>query len=242
MLPVTRPILPPHSDHGSSNCAVEFWGGRSIVTSASRSSAPRTIGALSKGRFFNQAIPGRFQIRLSCELQADAPAAQLPARCQRREVSSWRAPCAAHTDRQPDYRLRQPRRCLPNSFPSRIYHAVLDETKRASVRERDLPAHVVGLLRDRHPALYNRSSIARFCAACWRECSGCWIRQPLSRWPASRALSQARSRLGPESLLKLVRAHSGRNRGEANQGRVVLGVAIDRRRRQHAGHRRYFRR
>jgi len=39
-------------------------------------------------------------------------------------------------------------------FPVEKIHEVLDQTNRASVRERDLPAHVVVLLRHRAGAVY----------------------------------------------------------------------------------------
>jgi len=54
--------------------------------------------------------------------------------------------------------------------------AVLRETKRASVRERDLPAHVV-VYYVIALALYMRSSYARCCVVCWKAFSGCWIRR-----------------------------------------------------------------
>ena len=62
-------------------------------------------------------------------------------------------------------------------FPREKVVAVLEQTGRASVRERDLPApvvvyYVIAL------ALNCVPPIARCCAACWRGCSGCWIRQP----------------------------------------------------------------
>jgi len=59
-------------------------------------------------------------------------------------------------------------------FPREKVRAVLEQTGPASVRERDLPAHmvvyyVIAL------ALYMRSSYrAKFSAVCWKGCSGCW--------------------------------------------------------------------
>lgn len=57
-------------------------------------------------------------------------------------------------------------------FPVEKIHDVLAQTNRASVRERDLPAHVV-VYYVIALALYMRSSYRRYCVACWKACSGC---------------------------------------------------------------------
>ena len=56
-------------------------------------------------------------------------------------------------------------------FPADKVHAVLKDTKRSSVRQRDLPAHVV-VYYVIALALYMRSSCRRFCAVCWKACNG----------------------------------------------------------------------
>jgi hypothetical protein len=58
-------------------------------------------------------------------------------------------------------------------FPVEKVREVLKETGRASVRQRDLPAHVV-IYYVIALALYMRSSYPKSCAVCWRACSGCW--------------------------------------------------------------------
>ncbi len=58
-------------------------------------------------------------------------------------------------------------------FPVEKVRAVLQQTGRASVRQRDLPAHVV-IYYVIALALYMRSSYRRCCAACWRVCGGRW--------------------------------------------------------------------
>jgi hypothetical protein len=58
-------------------------------------------------------------------------------------------------------------------FPIEKIREVLKQTNRASVRERDLPAHVV-IYYVIALALYCGPPIAKFCAACWKACSGSW--------------------------------------------------------------------
>ena len=60
-------------------------------------------------------------------------------------------------------------------FPAETVRAVLQQTERASIRERDLPAHVavyyvIAL------ALYMHCPMAKSCAACWKDFSGCGSR------------------------------------------------------------------
>ncbi len=102
-------------------------------------------------------------------------------------------------------------------FPREKVREVLTETGRASVRERDLPAHVVvyyviGL------ALYMRSS--------YREVLRCllegvqWLLDPSAtvRVAGKSGISQARSRLGPEPLRRLYDALVGPIAGERTRG------------------------
>src|SRR6516225_3573609 len=87
-------------------------------------------------------------------------------------------------------------------FPVQKIHEVLEETKRASVRERDLPAHVV---------VYYVIALALYMRSSYREVLRCllegvqWLRDPSSKVKVAgkSGISQARSRLGAEPLKKL---------------------------------------
>jgi Insertion element 4 transposase N-terminal len=63
-------------------------------------------------------------------------------------------------------------------FPREKVDEILRRTERASVRERDLPAHVV-VYYVIALALYMRSSYREVLRCCWKACSGCSI--PRSR-------------------------------------------------------------
>ena len=90
-------------------------------------------------------------------------------------------------------------------FPRERVDAVLEETGRASVRERDLPARVV---------VYYIIALALYMRSSYREVLRCllegvqWLLDPSAAVKvASKAgISQARSRLGPEPLQKLYEA------------------------------------
>ena len=87
-------------------------------------------------------------------------------------------------------------------FPAAKVREVLQETKRASRRERDLPAHVV---------VYYVIALALYMRSSYREVLRCllegvqWLLDPsVSVKVAGKSgISQARSRLGPEPLKKL---------------------------------------
>ena len=87
-------------------------------------------------------------------------------------------------------------------FPVQKIHEVLEETKRASVRERDLPAHVV---------VYYVIALALYMRSSYREVLRCllegvqWLLDPSSKVKVAgkSGISQARSRLGSEPLQKL---------------------------------------
>jgi hypothetical protein len=93
-------------------------------------------------------------------------------------------------------------------FPAEKIHEVLKETNRASVRERDLPAHVV---------VYYVIALALYMRSSYREVLRCllegvqWLLNPSAkvRVAGKSGISQARSRLGVEPLKKLYDAVVG---------------------------------
>ncbi len=90
-------------------------------------------------------------------------------------------------------------------FPVEKIHEVLEQTKRASVRERDLPAHVV---------VYYVIALALYMRSSYREVLRCllegvqWLLDPsvAVKVAGKSGISQARSRLGSEPLRKLYEA------------------------------------
>jgi hypothetical protein len=90
-------------------------------------------------------------------------------------------------------------------FPAEKIHKVLEETKRASVRERDLPAHVV---------VYYVIALALYMRSSYREVLRCllegvqWLLDPSTKVKVAgkSGISQARSRLGAEPLKSLYNA------------------------------------
>jgi len=89
-------------------------------------------------------------------------------------------------------------------FPAEKIHEVLKQTHRASVRERDLPAHVV---------VYYVIALALYMRSSYREVLRCllegvqWLLNPSAkvRIAGKSGISQARSRLGAEPLQRLYR-------------------------------------
>ena len=87
-------------------------------------------------------------------------------------------------------------------FPAEKIHAVLEETQRASVRERDLPAHLV---------IYYVIALALYMRSSYREVLRCllegvqWLLNPSAQVKVAgkSGISQARSRLGAEPLKRL---------------------------------------
>jgi len=90
-------------------------------------------------------------------------------------------------------------------FPLKKIQEVLTETKRASVRERDLPAHVV---------VYYVIALALYMRSSYREVLRCllegvqWLLHPSTpiKVAGKSGISQARSRLGAEPVKKLYEA------------------------------------
>src|SRR6516165_10026181 len=84
-------------------------------------------------------------------------------------------------------------------FPVEKIREILEQTKRASVRERDLPAHVV---------VYYVIALALYMRSSYREVLRCllegvqWLLDPSSKVKVAgkSGISQARSRLGAEPL------------------------------------------
>src|ERR1700723_4524558 len=87
-------------------------------------------------------------------------------------------------------------------FPVEKVRAVLQQTGRASVRQRDLPAHVV---------VYYVIALALYMRSSYREVLRCllegvqWLLDPSAavKVAGKSGISQARSRLGSEPLQKL---------------------------------------
>src|SRR5450432_2674298 len=87
-------------------------------------------------------------------------------------------------------------------FPAEKVHEALQQTHRASVRERDLPAHVV---------VYYVIALALYMRSSYREVLRCllegvqWLLDPSAKVKVAgkSGISQARSRLGAEPLKKL---------------------------------------
>ncbi|MBZ2180888.1 MAG: transposase domain-containing protein, partial [Acidobacteria bacterium] len=93
-------------------------------------------------------------------------------------------------------------------FPAEKVHEILQETNRASIRERDLPAHVV---------VYSAIALALYMRSSYREVLRCllegvqWLLDPSvnGKVAGNSGISQARSRLGAEPLQKLYAAVPG---------------------------------
>src|SRR5205823_12634981 len=94
---------------------------------------------------------------------------------------------------------------IAKAFPVTKVHAVLKATGTASIRQRDLPAHVV---------VYYVIALALYMHSSYREVLRCllegvqWLLDPSAavKVAGKSGISQARSRLGPEPLQKLYEA------------------------------------
>jgi len=99
-------------------------------------------------------------------------------------------------------------------FPIEKIHKILEQTKRASLRERDLPAHVV---------VYYVIALALYMRSSYREVLRCllegvqWLLHPsvVIKVAGKSGISQARSRLGVEPVKRLYQA-------------VVIPIAVPR--------------
>src|ERR1700722_7794557 len=93
-------------------------------------------------------------------------------------------------------------------FPAEKIHEVLKQTNRASIRERDLPAHVV---------IYYVIALALYMRSSYREVLRCllegvqWLLDPSTKVKVAgkSGISQGRSRLGPHPGKKLYAGGGG---------------------------------
>jgi hypothetical protein len=91
---------------------------------------------------------------------------------------------------------------IAKAFPLTTIHSVLAKTKKASIRQRDLPAHVV---------IYYVVALALYMQSSYREVLRCllegiqWLRDPSANLKVAgkSGISQARARLGWEPLAQL---------------------------------------
>jgi hypothetical protein len=114
-------------------------------------------------------------------------------------------------------------------FPPERIREILEQTKRASVRERDLPAHVV---------VYYVIALTLYMRSSYREVLRCllegvqWLMGPAAsvKVTGNSGISQGRSRLGAEPLKRLYYAIVGPIAGKATKGawyRLWRLVSID---------------
>jgi hypothetical protein len=123
-------------------------------------------------------------------------------------------------------------------FPVEKIHEVLEQTNRASVRERDLPAHVV---------VYYVIALALYMRSSYREVLRCllegvqWLLDPSAKVKVAgkSGISQARSRLGAEPSEETLCGGGSPDCGEADQRRLVPAMATGQFGWQHLGCRRY---
>src|SRR6184192_3051179 len=124
----------------------------------------------------------------------------MPVGCRRQEVTMARTVAALPAgSRISDYISLG---VIAKFFPVEKIREVLDETKRASVRERDLPAHVV---------VYYVIALALYMRSSYREVLRCllegvkWLIGPAAdvKVTGDSGISQARTRLGAEPLKRL---------------------------------------
>jgi hypothetical protein len=102
-------------------------------------------------------------------------------------------------------------------FPREEVHAVLEQTGRASVRERDLPAHVV---------VYYVIALALYMRSSYREVLRCllegvqWLLDPSTavKVAGKSGISQARTRLGAEPVRALYESRVGPIAGPQTKG------------------------
>jgi hypothetical protein len=122
-------------------------------------------------------------------------------------------------------------------FPTEKIHEVLEQTKRTSVRERDLPAHVV---------VYYVIALALYMRSSYREVLRCllegvqWLLDPSAkvRLPVNPAFPRRAAGWAPATEETLC-CGGGSHGGEAHQRRLVPAMATGQLGWQHVGCRRY---
>jgi hypothetical protein len=127
---------------------------------------------------------------------------------------------------------------VTNTFPAKAIQAALKETGRSSVRERDMPAHVV---------MYYVIAQALFMQVSQREVLRCllegvrWLFGPkvAVKVTGKSGISQARTRLGWEPVKQLHDDVVGPDRRENHTGRLVSEVEGGQPGREHDGRRGY---
>ena len=125
-------------------------------------------------------------------------------------------------------------------FPRHVIDDVLRQTKRESVRERDLPAHVV---------VYYVIALSLYMQSSYREVLRClleglrWLADPslAPRVAGKSGISQARSRLGAGPVRTLYDTVARPVAGEKTRNAVPWMPRLHRSRRQHTRCRRYER-
>ena len=159
------------------------------------------LGAPSKGRYFNQAIRGCFPFCRVLSFPGRGVGGRSPGRGPRVRGDPMARTVAGLPvgSRITDYISLG---VIARFFPAAKVREVLQQTNRASRRERDLPAHVV---------VYYVIALALYLRSSYREVLRCllegvqWLLDPSAtvKVAGKSGISQARSRLGPEPLKKL---------------------------------------
>ena len=161
------------------------------------------LHAPSKGSYFNQAIRGKFPYsRISSGLSGAAEAGPGGRAWAIRDPMARTVAALPAGSRITDYISLG---VIAKFFPLEKIREILEQTKRASVRERDLPAHVV---------VYYIIALALYMRSSYREVLRCllegvqWLLHPAERIKVAGKsdISQARSRLGVEPIRKLYEA------------------------------------
>ena len=120
---------------------------------------------------------------------------------------------------------------IAKTFPVSKIHEILAATGKSSVRERDLPAHVV---------IYYVIALALYMHSSYREVLRCllegvhWLLAPSEtvKVAGKSGISQARARLGWEAVRRL---HDEADRDPLDPGSLVSKVSISQPGRKHVG-------
>jgi hypothetical protein len=159
------------------------------------------LSATSKGNYFNRAIREKFPFRRICNGPAEAQeqdCAVTPSAVTENSMARTVAALPAGS-RITDYISLG---VMAKAFPLTTIHSVLAKTNKASIRQRDLPAHVV---------IYYVIALALYMRSSDREVLRCllegiqWLRDPSVNLKVAgkSGISQARTRLGWEPLEQL---------------------------------------